>query len=509
VSDREAFLRRFHAARPGITSSALAGAASYDRLIAAVPRGARVLDLACGDAHLVSRLGPRAIGLDLTPSPGPHGGAAIVCGRAQAMPFADGAFDACVCHLAFMLFDDLERVVAELRRVVVPGGVFAAVLGGGPTADDRGDDAFHRFLAIAAPRGPALGDRQAGSEAGWRALFGDAPVFERLELDRSGPFDDVWRFLGASYQLAERDAPAVRARLRAGYAGRAIVPCRAVVWLAVTRLGYPRGSHRGVMSEPTVTAAATAPAGLRTLAIDIGGTGLKALVLDAEGHALTDRVRVETPRPATPAALVPAIVKLVEPLGAFDRISIGFPGVVVDGVTLTAPNLHKQWRGFELARVISERLGRPVRALNDAGVQGYGVIEGRGVEMVVTLGTGMGCAIYLDGNYVPNLELAHHPFNGEDTYEDYVSARAMRRIGKKKWNRRVAKMIAQILPVWNPRHLYLGGGNAKHLTIELPANVTITPNIAGLTGGIVLWHDHASGPGDEALGSLPSRRAQR
>jgi polyphosphate glucokinase len=117
------------------------------------------------------------------------------------------------------------------------------------------------------------------------------------------------------------------------------------------------------------------------------------------------------------------------------------------------------------------------------------VIEGRGVEMVLTLGTGMGCALYLDGNYVPNLELAHHPFRGRKTYEEYVGARALHRIGKKRWNRRVAKVIAQVLPVWNPRRLYLGGGNAKHLTIELPPSVAISPNIAGLIGGIVLWRD--------------------
>lgn len=238
-----------------------------------------------------------------------------------------------------------------------------------------------------------------------------------------------------------------------------------------------------------VTVAATAPSNLRTLAIDIGGTGIKALVLGADGRALTERARIETPRPATPAALVPAIGKLVEPLGAFDRISVGFPGVVVDGVTLSAPNLHKQWRGFDLAGAMTEQLGRPARVLNDAGVQGYGVIEGRGVEMVLTLGTGLGCALYLDGHYVPNLELAHHPFRGGKTYEDYVGAKALRKVGKKKWNRRVARVIAQVLPVWNPRHLYLGGGNAKHLSIELPGNVTITSNIAGLTGGIELWHD--------------------
>jgi polyphosphate glucokinase len=243
-----------------------------------------------------------------------------------------------------------------------------------------------------------------------------------------------------------------------------------------------------------LTAAATAVSSVRTLAIDIGGTGLKALVMSADGRALTDRVRVATPRPATPDALLPALWKLVEPLGAFDRISVGFPGVVVDGVTMTAPNLHKQWRGFDLGKAVSERLARPVRVLNDAGVQGYGVIDGRGVEMVLTLGTGLGCAVFLDGNYVPNLELAHHPFGNGKTYEEYVSASVLDRIGKKRWNRRVAKVIAQIEPVWNPRRMYLGGGNAKHVTLELPPHITITPNIAGLMGGIVLWHDRAIAP---------------
>lgn len=212
------------------------GGDGYDRLVAAVPPGARVLDLACGDRFLVSRLGPRAIGVDLAPSVEPGGGAPLVVARAQALPFAAGAFDACVCHLAFMLFDELDAVVAELRRVVVPGGVFAAVLGGGPTADDRDGDAFHRFLAIAAPRGPGYGDRRARTEAGWAALFGARPRFERFELDLSGAFDDVWRFLGASYQLAGDAAPRVRDALRATYADRAVVPCRVVLWLATVRL---------------------------------------------------------------------------------------------------------------------------------------------------------------------------------------------------------------------------------------------------------------------------------
>ena len=229
--------------------------------------------------------------------------------------------------------------------------------------------------------------------------------------------------------------------------------------------------------------------GKRTLAIDIGGTGLKALILDDRGDKLTERVRVETPRPATPEAIVSALVTLVKPLAPFDRVSVGFPGVVVGGATRTAPNLHESWKNFELRESLEARLKKPVRILNDAGVQGFGVIDGKGVEMVITLGTGMGCALYLDGKYVPNLELAHHPFRGKKTYEEYVGGAALEEVGKKKWNKRVAKVLDQINPIWNPRRLYVGGGNAKHVRIDLPPNVRITDNVAGLLGGIRLWDE--------------------
>ncbi len=228
---------------------------------------------------------------------------------------------------------------------------------------------------------------------------------------------------------------------------------------------------------------------MKTLAIDIGGTGVKAILLADDGKPLTERARVETPRPATPPAILGAIAGIVPPLGAFDRVSVGFPGVVVDGITKTAPNLHEEWKEFPLAATLSKSLKKPVRVLNDAGVQGLGVIAGKGVEMALTLGTGLGCALFMDGRYVPNLELAHHPFKDGLTYEDYVGNAALLDVGKKKWNRRVEKVLAQIQPIWNPRQIYLGGGNAKHLKIELPANVKVTANIAGLLGGIALWRD--------------------
>ncbi len=228
---------------------------------------------------------------------------------------------------------------------------------------------------------------------------------------------------------------------------------------------------------------------VRTLAIDIGGTGLKALILDHAGKPVVERVRVETPRPAKPALVIDALVGIVKGLGDFDRISVGFPGVVVDGVTHTAPNLDPSWARFPLAKELQKRLGKPARVLNDAGVQGYGVISGKGTEMVLTLGTGMGCALYVDGRYVPNLELAHHPFRHGKTYEEYIGNKALDKVGKKQWNKRVARVIAAIEPIFNPTRIYLGGGNAKKLKQKLPKNVTVTDNVAGLLGGIALWRD--------------------
>ena len=227
----------------------------------------------------------------------------------------------------------------------------------------------------------------------------------------------------------------------------------------------------------------------RTLCIDIGGTGLKALIVDPDGKPLTDRARVETPAPATPKAVLKALAKLIAPLGGFERISVGFPGVCIDGVTKTAHNLHPKWLGFPLEKTLTRILRKPTRVLNDAGVQGFGVVRGKGVEMALTFGTGMGCALFINGHYVPNIELAHHPFRQGKTYEEYIGKGALEKVGKKKWNHRVARVIAQVEPIFNPTFLYLGGGNAKHLKFKLPPHIKVVANEAGLLGGIALWKD--------------------
>ena len=233
----------------------------------------------------------------------------------------------------------------------------------------------------------------------------------------------------------------------------------------------------------------TAADDVLTLAIDIGGSGLKMLTLDANGEAITERLRVATPKKATPEAVLKVLDEMIAKHGAFDRISVGFPGVVTGGVIFTAVNLDKSWVGFDLAKALQEHTGRPVRVANDADVQGLGVIEGHGVELVLTLGTGMGSALFVNGRLVPNLELAHHPFRKDKTYEDLVGDDALKKLGVERWSRRVRKAIDTLEVTFNYRLLYLGGGNADKLETELPENVKIVSNLAGLLGGIALWRD--------------------
>ncbi len=230
------------------------------------------------------------------------------------------------------------------------------------------------------------------------------------------------------------------------------------------------------------------PAGPLTLAIDVGGTRLKAGVLATTGHMISGPQRIDTPHPAAPDAVIDGLVGLVAPLGSFERISIGFPGVVRDGRVLTAPNLGTTvWHGFPLAATLAEKLGAPVRLANDATVQGLGVIAGRGVECVITLGTGMGFALFENGTPGAHLELSQHPIRGRKTYDQYIGNAALRSVGRKAWNKRVRRAIDNIITLTSCDTLYIGGGNAKNLQLELPATVRIVSNEAGITGGIRLW----------------------
>lgn len=225
-----------------------------------------------------------------------------------------------------------------------------------------------------------------------------------------------------------------------------------------------------------------------TLAIDIGGSHLKAGILNASGEMTKGPVHVMTPKPALPAAVVEALANVVKQLGPYDRVSIGFPGVVRGVAVLTAPNLGtKAWRRFPLASAMQQRLGHPVRMLNDASVQGLGAITGRGVECVLTMGTGMGFALFNNGRIAPHLELSQHPVHNDKTYDQYVGNAALTAIGPRRWNKRMRRVIGLIATLANYDMLYIGGGNARLIKPPLPGNVTLVPNEDGITGGVRLW----------------------
>jgi polyphosphate glucokinase len=227
---------------------------------------------------------------------------------------------------------------------------------------------------------------------------------------------------------------------------------------------------------------------MKTLAIDIGGTGLKASVLDEQGNMLVNRLRVPTPKPSGPKELLAALDGLVKQLPEFDRISAGFPGVLRGGKVITAPNLGtKEWRDFGLQEELARLFGKPARVENDAEVQGLGVITGQGLEVVLTLGTGVGSAIFDNGHMTPHLELAHHPIHKSETYDEYLGDETRKRIGKKKWNERVLKMIDIVHTLLNYDTLYLGGGNAENITFTMPPEVRLASNDKGITGGVHLW----------------------
>ena len=241
------------------------------------------------------------------------------------------------------------------------------------------------------------------------------------------------------------------------------------------------------VASPSASPIAVSPI---TLSIDIGGSGLKAMLLDLAGKPVSERQRVVTPAVPTPDVVLAGLDELRALLPSFDRVSIGFPGVIKRGTTLGAFNLHPSWAGFPLQDEVALRWQKPVKVANDAAVQGYGAIQGDGVELTLTLGTGMGSALFTDGRLCPGLELGHHPWRKKGlTYEDYLGRRGLDKFGKKTWNKLLQAAIAQTLATFNWDHLYIGGGNTKKIDFEPGPNVRIVPNETGLLGGVALWRE--------------------
>ena len=257
-------------------------------------------------------------------------------------------------------------------------------------------------------------------------------------------------------------------------------------------------SKKAKGAAPLHARARSAMSGRRpTLTIDIGGTGIKMLPLDGSGEGLSKRMRELTPKPAHPEPVLNVIEGMLKNVKHdFERVSVGFPGVVIRGVAQTAPNLDTEaWRGVDIQTAIAKLSGKPTRVINDADLQGYGVITGKGLEMAITLGTGLGSALYSDGHLVPNLEWGHHPYGDGQTYEERIRDEVAESIPKEEFQARVVATLEQMKPIFNYERIYIGGGNAKILDpAGLPDDVTIFRNVEGMQGGMNLWEDTYEDP---------------
>jgi polyphosphate glucokinase len=244
-------------------------------------------------------------------------------------------------------------------------------------------------------------------------------------------------------------------------------------------------------NPPAAPAVSATPVPPITLSIDIGGSGLKAMLLDAVGKPVGERKRVLTPAVPTPDLVIAGLDELRRQLPEFDRVSVGFPGIVKRGTTYGAFNLHPLWAaGFPLQVELEKIWQKPVRVGNDADIAGYGAIKGEGVELVLTLGTGLGGALFTNGHLLPGLEIGHHPWRKKGmTYEDYLGRRGLDKYGKARWNDFLEAAIAQTEALFNWDHLYLGGGNTKKIIFTPAQNVSIVSNESGLLGGVALWRD--------------------
>lgn len=163
--------------------------------------------------------------------------------------------------------------------------------------------------------------------------------------------------------------------------------------------------------------------------------------------------------------------------------------MVRNGITNTAVNLHPDWINFDLATALSLLLKKPIKVVNDADMQGLAAIYGQGVELVITLGTGFGSALKVNGKLLPNLEMGHYRFRKGVTYEEQLGRAALEQIGDEKWNKRLHKAIDSLQHLFNYDYLYIGGGEAENINLDLSANIKVIPNIFGLLGGIALWRD--------------------
>ena len=243
-----------------------------------------------------------------------------------------------------------------------------------------------------------------------------------------------------------------------------------------------------------------------TLSIDCGGLSIKASVLDNEGTMHAPAVAEPTPYPLSPTRLIEVFNSLAAQLPKADRVTVGFPGMVRHGVVVHTPHyinvkgprtrldpeLYEAWTGLDFRSMIEKNFNLPTLMLNDAEVHGAGVVAGSGFEVVMTLGTGLGCAVFDGGKLAPHIELSHAPIRRSMNYDTWIGEHERRRLGDTFWSRRIRSMISDLRPVFHWDRLYLGGGNARRIKpsdlAALGDDVVIVPNAAGIVGGVRAWN---------------------
>lgn len=247
----------------------------------------------------------------------------------------------------------------------------------------------------------------------------------------------------------------------------------------------------------------THPPGRLAFGIDIGGSGIKGAPVDLSiGEFTADRVRIETPRPATPAAVAATVARLVDSFELPLALPIGvtFPAVIQHGVARSAANVDDSWIGTNVDRVIAEATGRRVLTVNDADAAGYAETlygaarDHRGVVLVVTLGTGIGTCLVVDGTLVPNTELGHLEVDGYDAETRAAdSAREREKLDWAQWAARLQRYFRVVEDLLWPDLIVVGGGVSKKHEMFLPLLDLHTPivpaelrNAAGIVGAAAL-----------------------
>lgn len=253
-----------------------------------------------------------------------------------------------------------------------------------------------------------------------------------------------------------------------------------------------------------------------TLTVDCGGGGIKSAILDRQGAVISKSIRTPVQYPFTPDDLCNIIEQQIQYHQLpFKRITVGIPGIIRHGTIIYTPHyirengphtekklkLAKAWNGLNLAQKFSEFFEVPCKVLNDAEVAAYAVIRGIGNELVLTLGTGLGCAFFVDGELAPHLEFSHAPFHTNRTFDEVLGQKSREKLGDEEWSLHVFAALKALWPVFRWDCLYLGGGNTPLISVNTqtsinhfaaktagPGSIIFIENSAGTTGGVAAWN---------------------